>query len=544
MHSRPRKILALVLCCQPVLWMSNVALAQSLLQASGAGLGADRPGSARGRGLAPAGSVTVPEPDDAAGVEAETGGPRLPTTADTLRLDTRSPAQPLPPLDQPIDPATYVLGPGDQLEINLWGLQNLKLPAVVDLEGRTFIPRIGYLTLAGRTLSEARALLRDMVARYYPRLGFDVALARPRTFLVQAVGAVARPGSYPARATDRVSSFLRQAGNLVAHGSRRRIEIRRKGGVVVPVDLEMFLLTGDVSQDPFLRDGDVVAVPYVSLTARAEGAVNRPGEYELIGTKDVAELIQLAGGLASTATRLVPMTIVRRGADDAQDLLQLHFPDVDGLPAAALQRGDVVRVAGFDELQRSIMVTGAITGVTRQDEPAATRRLGFVEGDTVRTLLARVGGVGPLADLEGAYLLRDGASIPVDLKALVMLKDLAADRPVQLGDALVIPFRRPGILVEGAVFAPGLYPYNPRFGVREYLALAGGQNRFAREIDEVRLVTPYGKTLTYQRDLKVEPGSSLVVPERNFSRSEMVQIAIAVAGVLLSGAALYITTKK
>jgi hypothetical protein len=132
----------------------------------------------------------------------------------------------------------------------------------------------------------------------------------------------------------------------------------------------------------------------------------------------------------------------------------------------------------------------------------------------------------------------------VDLYALVMLRDLQADRPLELGDTVVIPFKRPNVLVEGAVFKPGPYPYNPTYGVEQYLALAGGLNRFAQSVDNVYLVTPTGEMKEFAPDLKVEPGASLVVPERNFSRSEVVAIILAAAGLVLSGVTIWITLRK
>jgi protein involved in polysaccharide export with SLBB domain len=132
----------------------------------------------------------------------------------------------------------------------------------------------------------------------------------------------------------------------------------------------------------------------------------------------------------------------------------------------------------------------------------------------------------------------------VDLYALVMLRDLKADIPVELGDTLVVPFKRRNILVEGAVFNPGSYPYNPNYAIDQYLALAGGRNRFAQSVSDVRVVTPQGQTLDYRPDLKVEPGSSVVVPERNFSRSEVVQIMLSIASLVVSGVAVVIAARK
>lgn len=547
-----RRGLALFLCVQPVFWMSNVALAQTLdprQRAQGeeqvAPWPSTRPGDATGPGGAePAPSFGQGAPRFGDGGRAESAEQRRERAATALPGEARA-------VDEPIDPEKYVCGPGDVFELNFWGVQNLKLRVAVDLEGRAFVPKIGYLALGGKTLAQARAELRSSVARYFPKLGFDAALAEPRTFLVQVVNDVRSPGSYPARAVDRVATLLDRAGGLGPGASTRRIEVRRRDGAVLQADLELFRLTGDVKHNPHLLDGDVVRVPYEELAASIAGGVNRPGRYELIGTRDLAELVTLAGGLSPEATRQLPLSVVRRQQDDKQHQQLVDFPSA-GLPALPLQHGDGVRVPEFTELQQSVMVVGAIrgsaqpaaTGGVTPDEASTTRRLPFVEGDSVRTLLERVGGAGPLADLSGSYVLRAGKSIPVDLYALVMLRDLRADRPVELGDTLVIPFRRRNVVVQGAVFTPGSYPYNPTYGVEQYLSLAGGRNRFAQSLSDVRVVTPDGKTVEYRRDLQVDPGSLVVVPERNFSRAEVVQIALGVASVLVSGVAVVLAARK
>jgi polysaccharide biosynthesis/export protein len=540
MQSTPfRRTLAVLLSAQPVFWTSNVAQAQALPQPGG---------------------QSVPSSPPLA-------SPMAPTEPEVVRAERpvlTVPVPGAPPIDELIDPDKYVCGPGDVLELNFWGMQNFKLRATVDLEGRAFVARIGYLSMQGKTLSEARRKMRESVARYFPRLSFDVTLAEPRTFLVQVVDDVARPGSYPARAIDRVATLIGRAGGFGPNASKRRIEIRRLGGTVLHADLLLYAFTGDVKHNPYLLDGDVVRVPFEDLAASIDGAVNRPGRYELIGARDLEELVELGGGLAPSATQHLPISLVRRLPDDRQDQQLVDFTADGALPAVAIQRESSVRIPSFSELQRSVMVIGAIAGaappavlaatgttslgtaarVAAVEEVSATRRLPFVQGDSVRTLLERIGGVGPLADLTGSYILRDGKSLPVDLYALLMLRDLRADRPVELGDTLVVPFKRQGILVEGAVFAPGGYPYHPAYRVEEYLALAGGRNRFAQSLSDVKLVTPNGEMKDYAPDLKVEPGSTLVVPERSFSRSEIVQIVIGAASVLISGVAVILAARK
>ncbi len=573
MHQTPfRRAVALVLCCQPVFWMSSTALAQSLQDSAGGRRTEQSADPLEPRqGGDPFGSRETTDPfdlqgssrsrDGADGADADSlsfslspGGAAASGEAGAQgRTSAMSPVIIGPPLDAPVDPESYVCGPGDLFELNFWGQQNLKLRMVVDVEGRAFLPKIGYLDLRGKTLAQARRAMRETVSRHYPRLGFDATLAQPRTFQVQVASAVKRPGTYPARAVDRVAAVVLRAGGFGPKASTRRIEVRRRDGTVVQADLLRYAQTGDVKYNPFLLDGDIVRVPYEELAASVEGAVNRPGRYELIGTRDLAELVEVAGGLAPTATNQLPISLVRRLADDRQDQQLVQLGADRKLPTLALQHEDAVRIPDFVELQRSVMVVGALrdakpptagAGGAVSDEATATRRLAFAQGDTVRTLLERVGGVGQLADLEGSYLLRGGKSIPVDLYKLVMLRDLNADRPIELGDTLVVPFKRRNILVQGAVFTPGSYPYNPTYGVEQYLALAGGRNRFAQSLSDVRVITANGEVKDFRRDLQVEPGSSLVVPERNFSRAEVVQIALGVASVLVSGVAVVLAARK
>lgn len=525
-HGPGRRALALFLCVQPALWTTPVALAQTLEEQMLQREAPRRPGA-----------FDPPSP-----------APREPFPgAEESRLERPTLTTATPPsaaIDEPLDPDRYVCGPGDVLDLNFWGVQNFRQRVTIDLEGRAFVAKVGYLNLLGKTLAEARRIMVQSVGRYFPGLGFGVALAEPRTFMVQLVDAVARPGSYPAKAIDRVATLIGRAGGLAPKASKRLIEIRRRDGTVVRADLLLYSLTGDVRQNPYLLDGDVVRVPFEKLAASIDGAVNRPGRYELVGTKDLAELVELGGGLAPTATRALPIRVVRR-AEDERLRQHLHeFPAEGQLLALSIQNEDAVTIPSVGELQQSVTIVGATAGVPAPDDPGAVKRLPYAQGESVRTLLEKVGGVGPLADLRGAYLVRNGATLPVDLYSLVVLRDLKADRPVELGDTLAVPFKRRTIAVEGAVFKPGSYQYNPTYNVDQYVSLAGGRNRFAQDASDVYVLTPEGETKPYAPDLKVEPGSSVVVPERNFSRAEVVSLILAGVGILISGATLVITAKK
>jgi protein involved in polysaccharide export with SLBB domain len=539
------RAIAILLCVQPVFWMSSPVLAQTLRERAAQEQAGDfsAPTSERGDALRQPGDFSAPAPGAPARAVFP---PAAQSGSEASRPDWPvSPVAPTaPPVDEPVDPDLYVCGPGDVLELNFWGVQNLKLRATIDLEGRAFVAKVGYVNLLGKTLSEARRITRESVARYFPGLSFGLGLAEPRTFIVQVVDGVARPASYPARAVDRIATLIGRAGGFGPNASKRRVEIRRRDGSVIRADLLLFTLTGDVRHNPHLLDGDVVRVPFEELVASIDGAVNRPGRYELVGSRDLAELLELAGGLATTATQGLPVLVARRGPEERLDQIQYPFTAEGQLPPVAIQNEDVVWIPRFAELQRSVTVVGAMAGVPAPDDASAVRRLPFTQGESVRSLLDRVGGIGPLADLEGSYVLRRGAALPVDLHTLVVLRDLRADLQLELGDALFVPFKRRNIIVVGAVSNPGSFQFNPSFSVEHYLSLAGGLNRSAQDLSEVYLVTPGGERKPFAKELKLEPGAKVVVPERNFSRAEVVQILFSAVGILLSGVAVVLAARK
>jgi hypothetical protein len=138
----------------------------------------------------------------------------------------------------------------------------------------------------------------------------------------------------------------------------------------------------------------------------------------------------------------------------------------------------------------------------------------------------------------------DGNATDVDLEALVTNHDASADKPVLAGDTLIVPGKRRAVLVEGAVFKPGTLPYNPRFTLDEYIAAAGGPTRLARPLSEAHMISAEGKITSASEKKVVSPGDTIIVPEREFSRPEIVQLVLAGVGIILSGAALVLAARR
>jgi protein involved in polysaccharide export with SLBB domain len=473
-------------------------------------------------------------------VSAETRIPvSAPKQTETVEGE-KLPTLPAVSVEQPIDPDAYACGPGDTFELDFWGQQNFRLRLVVDLEGRTFIQKVGFVNVAGKSLSAVRKAIKDKVRANYPGLQFELTLAAPRTFLVHVVENVKQPGIYAAHPVERLSTVLSRAGGVT--GSRRRIAIRHRDGSTATADLVMYELTGDTKLNPYLVDGDVVTVPFAELSASIEGAVRRPGKYELVKTKDLAELLALAGGLSSGVARSLPVRVVHRNEHQQETFQDLAFA-ASGAPNAALADDDRIIVPGSDDVQRSVLLIGAVVGAESVDAAATSRRLPYVEGDTVRSLIERAGGIKAPGDLRRSYIARPQAGgtpkvIPIDLDALLVRRDFHADLPIAMGDTIVIPPMQYSILVEGAVARAGMYNYNPVFGVQEYIAHAGGRTHNAKDLDEVRLIDPNGGTRAYQAGIKLHPGDAILVPERNWSRAEIVQLVLGGAGLLLSAVAV------
>lgn len=453
-------------------------------------------------------------------------------------------AAPSYPVEAPIDPDKYICGRGDVFELNFWGRQNFKLRVTADLEGRTFLAKIGYVNIVGKTLTEARRIITQAVHRYYPGVNFDLSLAAPRSFVVHVAGYAGHPGGYVTTSIERVASLLARAGGV--NGSRRRIDIRRRNGTHVNADLVLYEQTGDLAYNPRLEDGDIVSIPYPGVSVSISGAVKRPGRFELVATKDLKELVELGGGFTSTVTHSLPIRLVHRDAKEHDVETQFPFSgDERSLPALKLSDNDRVYIPSTLELQRSVLVIGPVPGATAADEVTTVRRFAFVIGSTVRTILEEAGQVGASADLKGGYIRKaNGTTVPVDLEALLVYRDFSADRPVEMGDTIVVPQKRRGIAVEGAVMHPQVYPFSPLFHGNEYVAIAGGPKQNAQSTSDYRIIDSNGRARKFSKNVTLDPGDTILVPERTFSRAEIVSIVLATAGMAISLASLIYLIRK
>ncbi len=210
-------------------------------------------------------------------------------------------------LSRAVLPGKYILGPGDQLMINLWGEYDSFEAYTISAEGKVSIPTIGELKFKGLTLNEAEALLRSEVEKYYRNVKSGISLTSLRSFVVSVLGAVKQPGNYKATLDKQVSDLIEAAGGVLPGGSQRHIRILQNGKVRASSDLTAFLRRGQIEANPYLQDGDVIYVPpvhgdFITVFDDAgglgeENAVALPITYELMEGQRFSSVVSDLGGV-------------------------------------------------------------------------------------------------------------------------------------------------------------------------------------------------------------------------------------------------------
>lgn len=200
------------------------------------------------------------------------------------------------PMDLPAGPE-YVLGPGDELTIDLWGSVAQRLFRTVDREGRLSLPDAGPILAGGRTLGEVQEIAQRVLRTQYRDVSADISLGRLRTVRVYVVGDVVSPGAYDISSLSTPLNALWAAGGVTTRGSLRLVSHLRGRESVEQVDVYDLLLKGVRGNLKNLENGDTILVPPVGPQVTIDGMVRRPAIYELRGETNLAQALELAGGV-------------------------------------------------------------------------------------------------------------------------------------------------------------------------------------------------------------------------------------------------------
>ena len=205
------------------------------------------------------------------------------------------------PVDRVPVTTDYLIGPGDELMVRLWGQVNADLQLTVDRAGGVFIPRVGNISVAGLPFGKLPSYLRAQIGRTFRNFDLDVSIGQLRSIQVFVVGQARRPGNYTISALSTLLNAVFASGGPLPQGSMRHIQLKRGAEVIGEFDLYDLLLKGDKSKDLRLMPGDVIYIPPAGAQLAVAGSVRNPAVYELNGETNVASVIQMAGGPAPTA---------------------------------------------------------------------------------------------------------------------------------------------------------------------------------------------------------------------------------------------------
>ena len=411
----------------------------------------------------------------------------------------------------PVGP-DYVLGPGDEIKISMWGKINADFSKIIDVEGKITLPQIGVLTVAGLTFREARDVIRREILRYYKpgEVKINISTGKLRTIQVFVVGNAKRPGSYTLSSLSTLVNALFAAGGPAKNGSMRDIEVRRNNRVKVHFDVYDFILRGDKSKDIRLLSGDVIFIPPVGPLVGIAGEVNNPAIYELKGETRLSQLIEMAGGLTPSA---LPSRIqVERIRKDEKIVIDIDLTRLDREHGFILHNGDVVKIPSVTTyIDNAIFLKGNV------------RRPGIYawkEGIHIKDIIPSRNMLLNDTLLDFALIKRivppDGHEewLHFSPERLFVGNDEGENLSLHPRDTIIIfnkwdLMEKDYVNIVGAINKPGRYELYPNMKLADLIRLAGGLKRYAdRDTGELTRIILH-KNGPETKKISINPGKAL-----------------------------------
>ena len=384
-------------------------------------------------------------------------------------------------------PVNYRLGPGDELQIEVWGASETNITQKVSPDGYISIPNVGPVNVNGLTVQAATNRIKAKLSQIYSGLASSnvnlsthvkVSLGQIRTIQVNIMGEVARPGTYALSSFSTVFHALYKAGGMSKMGSLRNIKVVRGGRTVATVDVYDYIINGRSHSDIRLQEGDVIlASPYDALVL-IKGKVKRPMYYEMKSSESIRTLIGFAGGFSNDAYRGA-VTV------DRNNTKERTVATVDDMNYGVfkVKDGDVVSVGEIlDRYDNRIEVKGAVY------------RPGYYELgkdiQTVKDLIEKADGLLEYAFTNRAVLHRENDDktlevISLNVKAII--DGTEADVTLRKNDVLFIPSKydleQKGTLeIRGEVYNPNVFPYAANTKLEDLIIMAGGLTESASTV--------------------------------------------------------------
>jgi protein involved in polysaccharide export with SLBB domain len=371
-------------------------------------------------------------------------------------------------------PVNYVLGPGDELQISVYGIQEFSDAVPVTVEGKVNIQYVGQIAVSGMTIEAATVKIKNAIARVYStvRSGqsqVGISLSRIRTIKVTLIGSK-QPGNYSISSLATVYNALFLGGGPAKNGSYRNIELIRNNKVYRTIDLYRFLVNGNQSDNISLKDNDVIRIPAYSQRVTVEGEVKRPGIFEMKSGESFQDLLTFASGfneLAFTASvNVLQKTDKEYKVKDVKATeFKLYKP----------RSGDLFTVSKIlNRFENRIKIEGAVF---------RPNTYSFYEGMRIADLVAKADGLKEDAYTARATIVRLKPDFTKEAVAVNLGKAVAGDAQSNIllkkEDIVtvfsILDFKEEfKVTIDGEIKKPGEYDYNPALTLNDLLVQAGG----------------------------------------------------------------------
>ena len=367
-------------------------------------------------------------------------------------------------------PQNYVLGPGDQVVVNIYGASQRTLQLTVSPDGFITVSGYGPISVSGLTVAAAQSKIRSSLGSRYASSEIKLTLGQSRSIMVNVMGEVRAPGTYTLSGYATVFHALYSAGGISDLGTLRNIKVFRQGKLVTVVDIYEYILNGRLAGNIRLQDNDVIQVgPYDCLVG-ITGNVKRTMFYEMRKNESIATLIKYAGGFTGDAYTKAVRLIRQNG--ERYSVFNINEFD---FASFMVSDGDAVTVDGMlNRFENMVEVKGAVF------RPAQYQLGGNI--NSVKTLIEAAEGVTEDAFTAHAVMHRLKADrslevIPVDVQGI--LNGTVADIPLQNEDVLFIPTQaelrtQRTLTITGEVMSPGSYEYADNTTIEDLIVQAGG----------------------------------------------------------------------
>ena len=367
-------------------------------------------------------------------------------------------------------PQNYRLGPGDAVNIDIYGASQKSEQTTVSPDGDVVIEGFGPVQVSGLTVAEANARLRSTLGSRYSSSRVRLTVGQTRTIMVNVMGEVKRPGTYTLSAFASVFHALYMAGGINDLGTLRNIKVYRQNKLVTVVDIYDYILNGKLTGNVRLADNDVVVVGAYDCLVNLTGKVKRPMYYEMKRSESVGTLLKYAGGFAGDAYTKAVRVVRKTGREysvfnvDEFDFNTFHLADEDSVSVDSIlpRFSNLVEVKGAVFRPGMYQVGGSINSVRTLIEHA--------EGITEEAFTAR-------AVMHRMRPDRTLEVIPVDIEGIMSGK--VADIPLQKNDVLFVPtkgemMQQQTVTIHGEVMYPGIYKFAANETLEDLVLQAGG----------------------------------------------------------------------